>query len=150
MTDADLDAELVSALRERGQRVTMPRLVVHRLIRRGAGHVTPEQVHAALAPAHPGLSPATIYATLELLQDLEIVRRVSTPRGGTLYDGRPDEHHHIICRVCGRVEDVDAPVDTSAAERAAAAAGFAVDHGQVALTGICRECAPAGDAARTR
>jgi Fe2+ or Zn2+ uptake regulation protein len=148
MTDADLDTELIAALRERGQRVTMPRLVVHRLIRRGEGHVTPEQVHATLAPAHPGLSPATIYSTLELLDELGIVRRVSTPRGATLYDARTDQHHHVICRVCGRVQDVDAPVDTSAAERAAAAAGFAVDHGQVALTGVCHECA--GAAARTR
>src|SRR3954465_11415706 len=148
MTDADLDTELIAALRERGQRVTMPRLVVHRLIRRGEGHVTPEQVHATLAPGPPGLSPATIYSTLELLDELGIVRRVSTPRGATLYDARTDQHHHVICRVCGRVQDVDAPVDTSAAERAAAAAGFAVDHGQVALTGVCHECA--GAAARTR
>ena len=56
----------------------------------------------------------------------------------------------MICRVCGRVEDVDAPVDTGAAERAAEAAGFAVDHGQVALTGICRECATRGAASHTR
>jgi Fe2+ or Zn2+ uptake regulation protein len=148
VTDAELDADLVAALRERGQRVTMPRLVVHRLIRRGGGHVTPEQVHATLAPEHPGLSPATIYSTLELLEALGVVRRVSTPRGGTLYDARRDEHHHVICRVCGRVEDVDAPVDTSAAEDAARAAGFAVDHGQLALTGVCHDCA--GAAARTR
>ena len=150
MTDAELDAELVSALRERGQRVTMPRLVVHRLIRRGGGHVSPEQVHATLVGEHPGLSPATIYSTLELLEELDVVRRVSTPRGGTLYDARRDQHHHVICRVCGRVQDVDAPVDTGAAERAAAAAGFSVDHGQVALSGICRECAEGATAARTR
>jgi Fe2+ or Zn2+ uptake regulation protein len=149
VTDAELDAELVAALRERGQRVTMPRLVVHRLIRRGGGHVSPEQVHATLVAEHPGLSPATIYSTLELLEALAVVRRVSTPRGGTLYDARRDQHHHVICRVCGRVQDVDAPVDTSAAERAAAEAGFSVDHGQVALSGICRECATHGAAART-
>jgi Fe2+ or Zn2+ uptake regulation protein len=149
VTDAELDAELVAALRERGQRVTMPRLVVHRLIRHGGGHVTPEQVHAALTPEHPGLSPATIYSTLELFEELGLVRRVSTPRGGTLYDARADQHHHVICRVCGRVEDVDAPVDTRAAEAVAAAAGFAVDHGQLALTGICRDCATGGAAPRT-
>jgi Fe2+ or Zn2+ uptake regulation protein len=144
VTDAELDADLVAALRERGQRVTMPRLVVHRLIRRGGGHVTPEQVHATLAPEHPGLSPATIYSTLELLDALGFVRRVSTPRGGTLYDPRTDAHHHVICRACGRVQDVDAPVDTTAVERAARAAGFAVDHGQLALSGLCADCANAG------
>ena len=88
MNDPDLDSELIEALRERGQRVTMPRLLVHRLVRRSPGHVTPEQVHAELSPGHPGLSPATIYGTLDLLDELGFLRRVSTPRGGTVYDPR--------------------------------------------------------------
>jgi Fe2+ or Zn2+ uptake regulation protein len=140
MTDADLDAELVAALRERGQRVTMPRLLVHRLVRRAEGHVTPEQVHAELSPGHPGLSPATIYGTLDLLDSLGFVRRVSTPRGATLYDPRIDEHHHVICRSCGRVQNVDARVDMRAAVRAARTAGFSVEHGQLALSGLCPDC----------
>ena len=139
--DADLDNELIAALRERGQRVTMPRLLVHRLVRRSGGHMTPEQVHAKLAPDHPGLSPATIYGTLDLLDELGFLHRVNTPRGATLYDARTDEHHHVICRVCGRVEDLEASVDTRAAEQAAQAAGFAVDHGQLALSGVCSACA---------
>jgi Fe2+ or Zn2+ uptake regulation protein len=136
-----LDAELVAALRARGLRVTMPRLLVHRLVRRAGRHVTPEQVHAELVGAHPGLSPATIYGTLDLLEELGFVRRVSTPRGTALYDPRTDEHHHVICRVCGRVQDVDASVDVRDARRAAVALGFAVEHGQVALTGVCSACA---------
>jgi Fe2+ or Zn2+ uptake regulation protein len=141
MTDADLDNELVTALRERGQRVTLPRLVVHRHVRRSHGHVTPEQVHAELAPQHPGLSPATIYGTLDLLADLGFVRRVSTPRGGILYDPRVGEHHHVICLSCGRIEDIDARVDTRTVERAAHDAGFEVDHAQLALSGLCSDCA---------
>src|SRR4051795_12402663 len=96
MTDAELDSQLVEVLRERGQRVTMPRLLVHRLVRRGGRHLTPEQVHAELAPAHPGLSPATIYGTLDLLDELGFIRRVSTPRGATLYDSPPAPHPHEI------------------------------------------------------
>ena len=139
VTNADLDNELIEALRERGQRVTMPRLLVHRLVR-DAGHVTPEQVHAELAPAHPGLSPATVYGTLDLLDELRFVRRVSTPRGAALYDSRTDQHHHVICRECGRVQDIEARVDTAEAERAARAAGFALDHAQLALSGLCPDC----------
>jgi Fe2+ or Zn2+ uptake regulation protein len=141
VTTADLDKELIAALRERGQRVTLPRLLVHRHVRRSDQHVTPEQIHAELATQHPGLSPATIYGTLDLLDELGFVRRVSTPRGGTVYDSRIAEHHHVICRSCGRIEDIDARVDTRAVERAARAAGFHVDHGQLALSGLCRDCA---------
>ncbi len=135
-----LDAELVEALRKHGHRVTMPRLLVHRLVRSSDRHLTPEQVHAELAPDHPGLSPATIYGTLELLDDLGFVRRVSTPRGGIVYDPRLDDHHHVICRSCGRVQDIDAQIDTSQAEQAAKTAGFETGHGQLTLSGLCPDC----------
>jgi len=131
-----LDQELTAALRARGQRVTLPRLLVHRHVRRPPAHVTPEQLHAEL----PSLSPATIYGTLDLLDDLGFVRRVSTPRGGTVYDSRVDDHHHVICRSCGRIDDVEAPLETTAVERAAGAAGFRVDHRQLAIYGLCADC----------
>jgi Fur family transcriptional regulator, stress-responsive regulator len=141
ISDATLDAELTAALRARGHRVTAPRLLVHRHLRRRAGHVTPEQLHTELAPLLPSLSPATIYGTLDLLDDLGFVRRVSTPRGATVYDARVAPHHHVICRSCGRIQDIDATVDSAAAEHAALGAGFTVDHGQLLLTGLCSECA---------
>jgi Fe2+ or Zn2+ uptake regulation protein len=149
-TDAALDAELTAALRARGHRVTLPRLLVHRHLRRRDGHVTPEQLHSELAPELPSLSPATIYGTLDLLDELGFVRRVSTPRGVTVYDARVAPHHHVICRGCGRIQDIEAPVDSAAAERAARGAGFTVDHGQLQLSGLCADCAngpAAGDPA---
>jgi Fe2+ or Zn2+ uptake regulation protein len=136
-----LDGELIAALRDRGQRVTLPRLLVHRHVRGRDRHVTAEQVYAELAPEHPSLSPATVYGTLDLLESLGFVRRVSTPRGATTYDSRVDEHHHVICRACGRVRDLDAAVDTTAAEQAAGAAGFRVSHAQLTLSALCPDCA---------
>lgn len=139
--DAALDAELSAALRERGHRVTLPRLLVHRHLRRREGHLTPEQLHSELSPLLPSLSPATIYGTLDLLDELGFVRRVSTPRGTAVYDPRVAPHHHVICRGCGRIQDIEAPVDSAAAERAARGAGFTVDHGQLQLSGLCADCA---------
>jgi len=138
---ADLDTELIAALRERGQRVTLPRLLVHRHVRQGNRHLTADQVYAELSPELPSLSPATVYGTLDLLDELGLVRRVSTPRGATTYDSRVDEHHHVICRVCGRVQDLEAEVETGSAERAARAAGFTVSHAQLTLSGLCPDCA---------
>ena len=143
LTDADLDRELSARLRGHGHRVTLPRLLVHRHVRRCVEHLTAEQVHSELAPSLPSLSPATIYATLDLLDELGFVRRISTPRGSTVYDPRPEAHHHLICRECGSIQDLDAPVDTKRAERAARAAGFAVEHGELQLSGLCARCAGA-------
>lgn len=132
-----VDSELIAALRERGARVTLARLLVHRRVREGDGHVTAEQIQAAL----PTLSPATVYATLDLLAELGFVRRLSTPQGVAVYDPRTQPHHHMICRACGRMEDLDAVVDAAEAGRAAAAAGFAVEHGELQLSGLCARCA---------
>jgi Fe2+ or Zn2+ uptake regulation protein len=141
MTTAELDDQLIAALRERGQRVTLPRLLVHRHVREGRRHLTPEQIYDELAPELPSLSPATVYGTLDLLGELGFIRRVSTPGGRTTYDSRTDDHHHVVCTNCGRVQDLDASVDSAAAERAAREAGFEIAHAQVTLTGLCPDCA---------
>ncbi len=137
-TDSTLDAELIAALRAGGRRVTHPRLLVHRHVRRRAEHLTADQVYGDLAPALPSLSPATVYATLDLLDELGFIRRISTPGATTVYDPNTQAHHHVICRDCGRIEDLHARVDTGRAERAAADAGFRVDHGELQLSGLCR------------
>jgi len=136
--DSQLDAQLSAALRARGHRVTAPRMLVHRHVRRSTGHLTAERVQDELSPS---LSPATIYATLDLLDELGFVRRLSTPRGTTVFDPRTEAHHHVICRRCGRIEDLEAAVDAGPAEVAAAAAGFTVDHGELQLSGLCAACA---------
>jgi Fe2+ or Zn2+ uptake regulation protein len=136
----DADRELTAALRATGRRVTMPRLLVHRHLRAANRHVTAEQLYAELAEQVPSLSAATVYDTLDLLDELGLIRRVSTPRGATTYDSRTDDHHHLICRACGRMEDLDAEVDTSGAENAARAAGFAPAFAQLTVSGLCSAC----------
>jgi Fe2+ or Zn2+ uptake regulation protein len=143
MDSSFLDTELIDVLRARGQRVTLPRLLVHRHVREAQRHVTAEQVYAELAGELPSLSPATVYSTLDLLDELGFVRRMNTPRGAIMYDSRVDDHHHVICRHCGRMQDVDVAIDTRAAERAASAAGFEVGHAQLTLSGLCSDCARA-------
>jgi Fe2+ or Zn2+ uptake regulation protein len=143
-TDTELDTELSRALRDGGHRVTLPRLLVHRHVRRSPGHLTPERVHSELSVALPSLSHATIYATLELLEELGFVRRVSTPRGTTVYDPRVDPHQHLVCRSCGRVEDLDAEVEVASARRAAGKAGFRVQYAELQLSGLCRNCVGSG------
>jgi Fe2+ or Zn2+ uptake regulation protein len=139
--DSELDQQLIEALRERGHRVTVPRLLVHRHVRRTPTHVTAEQVSSELAAELPSLSAATIYATLDLLEGLGFVRRVSTPHGTTVFDSRQDAHHHLVCRRCGAIRDIDARIDTAPARRAARRAGFRVDDAELQLSGLCAACA---------
>jgi Fe2+ or Zn2+ uptake regulation protein len=142
-TTTDPDAGLAAELRRRGQRVTSQRLVIHRALRELDRHVTAEQVLDAVRPRLPGISLPTIYATLDLLEGLGTVRRVSGPHGPTLFDPRPDAHHHLVCRHCGRVEDFDAAVDLGAATAAAVREGFSPDRSELVVSGTCAACATA-------
>ena len=138
---AHLDAELIEALRAHGHRVTAPRLTVYRHLMSQDGHLTAEQVHRDLVVRIPSLSPATVYSTLDLLAELGLIRRVSTPRGAALFDTRSAVHHHLLCRSCDAIIDLEVPVSTAGARAAAAALGFTVEHSELQLTGLCDACA---------
>ena len=126
------DQVLTDALRARGQRVTLPRLMVHRFVARAPQHVTADDIHDEL----PSLSFGTIYSTLELLEEIGLVRRVSTLEGRAVYDSRTDTHDHAICRVCGRMFDLE----PRAIPQAAVPRGFKAERAQVEVVGVCADC----------
>jgi Fe2+ or Zn2+ uptake regulation protein len=134
------EERLVAALRERGQRVTSQRLIIHRLLRELDRHVTAEEVLRRASEQLPGMSLPTVYATLDLLAELGEARRVSVG-GPVLYDPRTEDHAHLRCRACGRVEDLEIPMDAAPALRAARAAGFTPDTAELVVEGRCAACA---------
>lgn len=139
------DALLTQKLRERQQRVTSQRLVIFRAMHARRQHLTAEQVLDAVSPALPGIAMPTIYATLELLEELDLVRRVSTGTGAVLFDSRVSPHAHTVCRRCGALADLDTPGEAHEALRCATDAGFAPDHAQVLVWGLCADCRGAAE-----
>jgi Fe2+ or Zn2+ uptake regulation protein len=135
------DAELTELLRERGLRATSQRVVMHRLLRDEARHVSAEELLSQASEKLPGVSLPTVYATLELFEQLGIVRRVNGGGGTLLWDTRADAHHHMICRNCGRIEDMETPLNLERARRSAARAGFQPDRAEVVVSGLCSDCA---------
>jgi Fe2+ or Zn2+ uptake regulation protein len=136
-----METSLAAALRERGQRVTPQRLMVARVMSDLDRHVTAEIVFDEVSRRMPGVSLPTVYATLDLLEGVGLVDRVTTERGAVIYDPRTDEHHHLVCRVCGAIADVEAPIEAEALLAAARSAGVAPDHAQVVVRGLCAACA---------
>ncbi len=135
---------LSRALRERGQRVTPQRLGIARLLGERPGHATAERVHDELTERLPGVSLPTVYATLELLDEIGLVRRVPTD-GAVVYDTNTHDHHHLVCKRCGAIEDIDAPVDRRLVLEAASATGFVAEDAQVVVRGLCAACAAASE-----
>jgi Fe2+ or Zn2+ uptake regulation protein len=134
------DAELAELLRERGLRATSQRVVMHRLLRDRDRHVSAEELLSEASERLPGVSLPTVYATLELFEQLGILRRVNGGGGTLLWDTRADTHHHMICRNCGRIEDLETPLDLERARRSAARSGFEADRAEVVVSGLCARC----------
>ncbi len=133
--------DLAALLRARGQRVTSQRLVILRELRRRGRHATAQEVAEAVRRDLPGTSTPTVYATLDLLAELGLIRKLCLGTDAALYDARTQPHQHVVCRRCGRVEDLDVDVDAQDAIDAARAGGFTAERAELVVSGHCADCA---------
>jgi Fe2+ or Zn2+ uptake regulation protein len=141
-----LDAELTAVLHARGQRVTPQRLILHRLLRAGPQHLTAEELLAHSRPQLPNVSLPTVYATLDLFEELGVIRRVAGTGPAQVYDSRAERHHHLRCVRCGPLTTLDPALGPPAPPHAPEGRGFAPERVEVTVTGLCRVCAAAGAA----
>ena len=142
-----IDDQLTRELRGRGLRVTSQRIVIHRALCAQTQHMTAEQVLEKVSGVLPGISLPTVYATLELLEDLGLVRRFGTGNGAVLFDSRVEPHAHTVCRRCGATADLDGGSLSEQVADRAAETGFVPDHTQLVVWGLCERCATAEAAA---
>jgi Fe2+ or Zn2+ uptake regulation protein len=134
------DDRLREALHARNQRVTPQRLLIHRALLELDRHATADEVLSRVSRDLPNASLPTVYATLQLLEELSVVRRISARGGATLYDPCQEPHHHTVCRRCGTVEDLDVEVDAAPALRRARRRGFEPADAELVVTGLCAGC----------
>jgi Fe2+ or Zn2+ uptake regulation protein len=138
------DQQLTAVLHARGQRVTPQRLVIGRTLRELHRHVTADDVLASVADRLPNVSLPTVYSTLELFEDLGLVRRLGVNQGAAMYDTRPEPHDHMVCDRCGRIEDLNGGVELGGALSRAKRGGFRPKRAEVRVSGLCSDCARAG------
>jgi Fur family ferric uptake transcriptional regulator len=131
--------DLASALRSRGLRMTPQREQVLAAVRE-MRHATPEQI----ADAVPGVDLTTVYRTLDLLEQLGLVRHAHLQHGAPSYRPGEDDHIHVVCHSCGRVRDEPATLAEPLAAALLAQDGFVVDRAHLTVFGRCGECAAAG------
>ena len=138
-SDDSLDAAL-TALRQRGERVTEPRRAVLQALTELPDHPTAEQVVTAVEARSGGVHRATVYRTLETLTALGIVTHVHVGHGGTAYHLAERQHLHAQCHHCGAVVDVPGDVLDGVRATLHEVAGFDLDPSHVALSGRCDTC----------
>ncbi len=135
---------IAEVLHARGYKATSQRIVIAHELEGLGRHVSAEEIRAAVEPVLPNLSLPTVYATLEVLEDCGIVRRIAAGHDRALFDAGAPDHHHLVCRRCGAVDDLAAPAELAPALDAAAEHGFVADGAEVVIRGLCADCAARG------
>ena len=134
--------QLAAALRDGGLRVTSPRLAVLSVVAEGK-HLTADQVAQKARERIGAISTQAVYDILGALTRGGFVRRIEPAGSPARYETRvADNHHHVVCRSCGAITDVDCIVGDPPCVTPADAGGFVVDEAEVTFWGLCPDCQP--------
>ena len=137
----DVGREWQAELRRRGYRLTPQRQLVLEAVGE-LGHATPEEIVTAVRRTASGVNISTVYRTLELLEELGLVRHAHLGHGASTYSvASDDDHLHLVCRDCGQIDEAPSSVVGPVVAELAATRGFTVDVGHFAVFGTCRACA---------
>jgi Fe2+ or Zn2+ uptake regulation protein len=130
-------------LREHGVQVTAQRLAVLRAVSRRP-HGTADEIAESVRSKIGAISRQSVYDALATLADKGLIRRIQPAGSPARFEDRVgDNHHHLICRACGRTVDVDCAVGATPCLTAADGAGFEIDEAEVIYWGRCPKCVAA-------
>jgi Fe2+ or Zn2+ uptake regulation protein len=127
-------------LRQHGIQVTAQRLAVLRAVS-SQPHITADAVAEAVRAEIGAISLQSVYDALGILVAQRLIRRIQPAGSPARYEDRVgDNHHHLICRNCGRVVDVDCAVGSAPCLTASDDRGYEIDEAEVAYWGRCPDC----------
>lgn len=133
-------SEYAPQLRSRGYRVTPQRMAILHTLCHAGRHLSPRDVYRKTKKDYPKLTEPTVYRTLEFLARNGLARRSRAGRGHVTYEFAGNDHHHIVCRVCGN--DVELKHDSLASlyRKLESTTGFLHIDSHLTFMGICPDC----------
>ena len=127
-------------LRTRGLRVTRPRLAVLEVLADG-GHLEVDEIARRVRSRLDSVSTQAVYDVLGALSRAGLARRLEPAGSPARYEARTgDNHHHVVCRGCGRIGDVDCAAGTAPCLEPSTSHGFTIDEAEVTFWGLCGAC----------
>jgi Fur family transcriptional regulator, stress-responsive regulator len=132
--------DFAKQLRTAELRVTRPRIAVLEAVQ-ARPHADTETIFSAVRTDLPEVSRQAVYDVLAALTTVGLVRRIQPSGHVARYESRVgDNHHHVVCRSCGVIADVDCAVGEAPCLTASDDNGFALDEAEVIYWGLCQDC----------
>lgn len=132
---------LISELQSRGMRVTPQRAIIFEAIEKLEGHITAEEIFQEVQRVNPYVSLATVYRTLELLQDMNLVTPTNLGGSQTYFalEGH-GPHHHLVCQQCGKIEEFSDNLLQTLRDSLQEQYGFEAQVNHISIFGLCALC----------
>jgi len=128
-------------LQEKGYRLTPQRMLVIEALHRADGHISAEEIYEQLHSRYPYSNISTVYRTLELLKELNLVTETDFGDGRVRYHvAEKGHHHHLVCYWCGKITDLDESALYPLKDTLLHNYGFEADLRHLAISGECSEC----------
>ncbi|WP_342437493.1 transcriptional repressor [Paenibacillus sp. FSL L8-0436] len=124
----------------RNLNLTSQRQAVYDIVRQSHDHPTAAEVMNRLVEQGHNLAYGTVYNSLRYLTDKEMIRELKLGEAASRYDARMDDHQHIICEVCGAVDEVMSHVPQEWMDTVAKDTGYSISHAHVVFGGVCPAC----------
>ena len=122
------------------RRETKQREAILNILRSTDSHPTADRIYDLVREVLPKISKGTVYRNLKILRDDGEISELNLSGTATRYEGNQENHYHFRCRECGRVFDIDEPVNHELDERVAKRTGFEISYHQLEFRGICNDC----------
>jgi Fe2+ or Zn2+ uptake regulation protein len=133
-------SEYAPQLRARGFRMTRQRLAILHVLRHEGIHLSPAELYKKALVELPGLTEPTVYRTLEFLAENDLVRPSQSSNGHLTYEIAGTDHHHVVCRTCGKEIEFEHAVLESLYQKLETTSGFKNIDSHLTFFGICPEC----------
>jgi Fur family peroxide stress response transcriptional regulator len=134
------DASAIEALRTKGYKATPQRIAICRIALNSRAHPSAQEVYAEVKKIHPTVSLATVYKTLEVIRDLDLVQEINFPKRQARFDSHMNPHINLICLKCGIITDLEDVAVKEITRKVAAATKFKPTGQRVDVYGICQKC----------
>jgi Fur family ferric uptake transcriptional regulator len=135
------EAQTVDVLRESGHKMTPQRMMILTSLRHAAGHLSAADIFERVKADYPYVDISTVYRTLAVLKDLRLISETHMGGGDAAFEWVGTErHHHLICRKCNGVTQLDHHHLDRLGNEITAATGFRPDIDHFAIFGLCTDC----------
>jgi len=131
---------LINKLKSHSCKITPQRIAVYQTITETMDHPNAETVFKKLYPTYPTMSLATVYKSLELFSKLGLVQVINIGENSFRYDAKTEEHQHIICTQCSKIEDLNGTIFEDLAIKVQDISNYQVQKQQLCFYGVCSDC----------